>query len=697
MTERTMPIPGAADAITKHRGLVMAILIVALPAVIIAQLPTGLMDVLLSVNLTLAIVILLTTIYVERPLDFSVFPSMLLVTTLFRLVLNVATTRLILTNAKTEGELAAGAVIRAFGKFVSGNNALVGFIIFAILVIVQFVVITKGATRISEVAARFTLDGMPGKQMAIDADLNAGLITEDEARRRRADIGHEADFYGAMDGASKYVRGDAIAGILITLINIIGGLIIGMLQYKFTFEQALKTYTLLTVGDGLVSQIPAFIISIAAGLIVTRATDRHSLGEELVSQLGSSPKALGIAAGFSVLMAFTGLPALPMLGLAAVCGFAAVGVSRGQVMREQDTRRRAEERQAPQGPPPVESVDLRVDPLELDVGYGLIRLVDPRQGGDLLDRIGLIRRQMGTDLGLVVPPVRIRDNVQLDANAYEIRIRGNRVASGTALPDQYLAMDSGMTTGTVEGTRTAEPAFGLTAYWIPAAQRQKAEMLGYTVVDTPTVIATHLTEVIKRHAHEVISREDVQKLIARTKEAAPTVVDELIPGRLAVGEVQKVLQNLLREGVSIRNLEVILETLSDYAARTRDTEILTEYARNAVARSICSAVVDDAGRLHVVTLDPALEDAVNQAVQHTDAGSYLSLEPNRVRRITRAVAKECEKLTAAGHPAVLLVSPQIRVHLKRMTEPELPSLVVLSYNEIVQDIKVESMGMVVIE
>ena len=697
MTER-LPILDAGSPISRHRGLVMAILIVGLPAVIIVQLPTGLMDVLLGVNLTLAIVILLTTIYVRKPLDFSVFPSMLLVTTLFRLVLNVATTRLILTNAKTEGELAAGAVIRAFGKFVSGNNALVGFIIFAILVIVQFVVITKGATRISEVAARFTLDGMPGKQMAIDADLNAGLITEDEARIRRAEIGREADFYGAMDGASKYVRGDAIAGILITIINIIGGLIIGMLQYKMPFDQALKTYTLLTVGDGLVSQIPAFVISIAAGLIVTRTTSEHNLGEELITQLTSSPKALGIAAGFVGLMAFTGLPALPMLGLSLVCGLGALGVARVQVTREAAAvREAAEQRETETAPPPTETVDLRVDPLELDVGYGLIRLVDPNQGGDLLERIGLIRRQMGADLGLMVPPVRIRDNVQLDANAYEIRIRGNRVASGSAVPDQYLAMDSGMTTGAIEGTRTVEPAFGLTAYWIPTAQRQKAEMLGYTVVDTPTVIATHLTEVIKRHADEVISREDVQKLIARIKESAPTVVEELIPNRLSVGEVQKVLQNLLREGISIRNLEVVLETLSDYAARTKDTEILTEYARNSLARSICANVVDDEGRIHVITLDPTLEDAVNGAIQHTDAGSFLTLEPNRVRRITRAIAKECEKLTGAGHPPTLLVSPQIRMHLKRMTEAELPSLVVLSYNEIVQDVKVESLGMVVVE
>ncbi|HUW58474.1 MAG TPA: flagellar biosynthesis protein FlhA [Planctomycetota bacterium] len=687
-----------AGGITRHKGLVMAILIVALPGVIIAQLPTPLMDLLLAVNITLSIVIILVTIHVSRPLEFSVFPSLLLVTTLFRLVLNVATTRLILTNAGAKGELAAGAVIRAFGKFVSGNNPLVGFIIFAILVIVQFVVITKGATRISEVAARFTLDGMPGKQMAIDADLNAGLISEGEARERRREIGREADFYGAMDGASKYVRGDAIAGILITIINIIGGLIIGMLMYNFTLEKALRTYTLLTVGDGLVSQIPAFVISIAAGLIVTRASGQKQLGEELVNQLMSQPKALAIAAGFVGLMAFTGLPWAPMAALAVACGLGAMAVSRAQTVQAQATaRQQAARKQGEAKPPAPEQVDLRVDPLELEVGYGLIRLVDPNQGGDLLDRITMIRRQMGTDLGLIVPPIRIRDNVQLDANAYQISIRGNRVATGEAIPDQYLAMDSGMTSGPIGGTRTTEPAFGLAAYWITGAQRQKAEMLGYTVVDSPTVIATHLTEIVRRHAHEVLSREDTQTLISRLKERAPTVVEELIPGKLTVGEIQKVLQGLLSEGVSIRNLDVILETLSDYAARTRDPEILGEYVRNNLARSICAGLVDDQNRIHVVTFDPGIEDVISRGIEHTDRASYLTVEAAVIRRINRAVAKECEKLTTAGHVPVVLVSPQIRLHVKRMTAVEIPSLVVLSYNEIVQDIKIESLGMVVVE
>ena len=695
----------AAESLTmgpiqKHRGLVMAILIVALPGVIIAQLPTWLMDILLTINITLAVVILLTTMYAKNPLDFSVFPSLLLVTTLYRLVLNVATTRLILANAGTKGEAAAGAVISAFGKFVSGSNPVIGFIIFAILVIVQFVVITKGATRISEVGARFTLDAMPGKQMAIDADLNAGLIDENEARARRATISREADFYGAMDGASKYVRGDAIAGILITLINLIGGLIIGMLQNGMDFPEALKTFSMLTIGDGLVSQIPAFIVSIAAGLIVTRSTADLQLGEELVVQLTQSPKALWIASAFLFAMSFTGLPRAPMIALGICCAVLGMFLGKAAVKKEEDeAKARAAAAAPPEGeqPPGPEKVDLHVDPLELEVGYGLIRLVDANQGGDLLERIGMIRRQMGADYGILVPPIRIRDNVELDANSYQISIRGNRVAVGEALPDQYLAMDSGMTTGTIDGTRTTEPAFGLTAYWIGAAQRQKAEDLGYTVVDAPTVVATHLSEVVHRHADEVLSREDTQTLITRLKEASPTVVEELIPNKLSIGEVQKVLQNLLQEGVSIRNLEVILETLSDYAARTRDPEVLTEYVRNALARSICSMVADSDNKIHVITLDPNLEDVVSQGIEHTEQGSYLGLEPNMVRKINRSIAKESEKASAAGQAPVLLVSPQIRMHVKRMTRTEIPSLVVLSYNEIVQNVRVESLGMVVVE
>ena len=682
--------------IARHKGLVVAMLIVALPAAIIAQLPTPLVDVLLTINITVSLVILLTTIYVEKPLDFSVFPSLLLVTTLYRLVLNVAATRLILTNAGVRGEYAAGAVIRSFGKFVAGDNPLVGFIIFLIVVIVQFVVVTKGATRISEVAARFTLDGLPGKQLAVDGDLNAGLITETEARARRTEIAREADFYGAMDGASKYVRGDAIAGILITVINIIGGLMIGILRYGFPLEKALTTYTLLTVGDGLVTQIPAFVISVAAGLIVTRASAQKHLGEELAVQLTSHPKALWIAGAFVGLLAFTGLPWVPMVALAVACGLAAAAVAREQTVRAQSSAREAARRKVEAERPLAQQVDLRVEALELQVGYGLIRLMDPKEGGDFVDRLASIRREMGADFGFVVPAIRVRDNLQLDPNAYEVTIRGSRVAAGMVLQERYLAIDTGMTTGPLEGTPAAEPVRGRPAYWIAASLVGKAETLGYSVVDGPTVIATHLREVIRRHAAEILSREDTQALLRQLKETAPTVVDELIPDKLSVGEVQRVLQNLLREGVSIRSLDVILETLGDCAGRTKDLEILTEYARSSVSRSICSKLADAQSRIHVVTMDPSLEDEIHGAVEHTDRGSRLTLAPNRVRRINLAVAGECEKLTSAGHPPVLLASPEIRVQVKRMTAPEIPDLVVLSYSEIVQDIQIESLGMVVV-
>ena len=693
----TVAIPDSTSAAGSRRGFIVAMLIVALPLVIIAKLPTHLMDVLLAVNLTLSVVILLTVIYVRRPLEFSVFPSLLLITTLYRVVLNVAATRLILTNARDNGDFAAGSVIRAFGKFVSGDSALVGFIIFAILIIVQFVVVTKGATRISEVAARFTLDGMPGKQMAVDADLNAGLITEGEARARRTEISREADFYGAMDGASKYVRGDAVAAVLITLICIVGGLLIGMLQYGFPLEKALSTYTILTVGEGLVTQLPAFIISIAAGLIVTRAGAQMNLGDEMASQLTSHPKALGIAAAFVALLAFTGLPWFVMLAIAAACGLLAMGVARAQTARRQQAAREAGPKKEPAKPAAPEKVDLRVDPLDLEVGYGLIRLVDPKQGGDVLDRVAALRRRMGAELGIVVPAIRVRDNVQLEANAYRLSIRGNRVASGIAMPGHFLAVDSGQTTGVVAGTPSKESAFGLPAVWVTPGNRDRAESLGYTVVDAATVISTHLTEVIKRHAAELLSREDVQKLVSDIRETAPTVVEELIPARLSVGEVQKVLQNLLAEGVSVRNLEVILETLGDWAPRTKDPAVLTEYVRAALARGICSKLADDEGRLFVATLDPAMEDAVARGIEPGDSGAKPTLSPATARRIVQSIAKETAKLSAAGHAPVVLASAEIRPHVRRLAAQDVPGLVVLSYHEIVPDVKVESLGMAVME
>jgi len=687
--------------ITRNRGLVMAILIVALPAVIVLRLPTWSMDILLSINLTLSVVVLLTTIFVRRPLEFSVFPSMLLLTTLYRLVLNVATTRLILSNARPgpDAELAAGRVIRAFGKFVAGENALVGFVIFAIIIVVQFVVITKGATRISEVAARFTLDGMPGKQMSIDADLNAGLITEQEARERRAEISREADFYGAMDGASKYVRGDAIAGILITLINIIGGLVIGMMMYSFSFGEAVQTYTRLTIGDGLVSQIPAFFVSVAAGLIITRSTASESLGDELLGQMVGQPRALYVAAGFLALMSVTGLPMIPMLVMSGACVALGTMVSREQAAKARQARlseRTEAQSKRPAEPEEVESM-LRVDPMELEVGYGLIRLVDPKQGGDLLDRVSLIRRQLAGELGIVVPPIRIRDNMQLGPNEYRIKIRGNRVATGTAMPEKFLAMDSGLTTGTVDGIETTEPAFGLRAVWIMGTRRTEAESRGYAVVDAPTVIGTHLTETIKRHADEILSRQDVANLVENLKERCPALVAEIIPGQVTPGQLHKVLQNLLREGITIRSLDVILETLGDASSRTKDVDIMSEYVRNSLARSICQTLVDEEGKIHVVTLDPKLEEVIAAGTEHTEQGSFLTLRPAMIQKIARLIEAECGKLTGKGYPAVVLCSPQVRLSVKRLTEATMSQLVVVSYNEIVKDVEVESEGMVVTE
>jgi len=673
----------------------MPVAFIAMLGVLLVRLPLALMDVLLALNITLSIVMLLTTIYVLTPLEFSVFPSMLLMTTLFRLVLNVATTRLILSNTETDIEAArgaAGSVIRVFGAFVAGGDPVVGFIMFVIIIIIQFVVITKGTTRISEVAARFTLDAMPGKQMAIDADLNAGLITESEARSRREEISRQADFYGAMDGASKFVRGDAIAGIVITIINIIGGLIIGTVKLGMSVSDAGSVFSVLTVGDGLVSQVPALVVSLSAGLLVTRATSRTELGEEVLAQLAFSPTALYIAGGFLVLMgAATPLPAVPLIGLGAIAIGIGLAVERGKKTRvAAEEARRAAER------PREERVEtlLRVDPLELEVGYGLVGLVDGGGVGDLLERITMIRRQIALELGIVVPPIRIRDNMQLQPNGYLIKVRGVEAARGEAMPENLLAMDSGAAEGELEGVRTKEPAFGLPAIWISKQHRQRAEMLGYTVVEATTVIATHLSEVIRSHADELLSREEVNKLLNTLRETSPAVVEEVVPNVLTAGIIQKVLQGLLRERVSIRNLELIMETLGDYGPKTKDVTILTEYARNALASYICEEYKDERNRIFVVTLDPKLEDLINSAIEHTDQGVFLTLSPNVITKITQAISTQVEKLIVGGHHPIVLCSPQVRSQVKRMTSAALPQLVVLSYNEITRAIQVEAVGMV---
>jgi flagellar biosynthesis protein FlhA len=696
-------MPRWAQWIGRNQDVLFVIAILGIMVTIFVPLPPFVLDFLLVLSVTSSILILLTTIYVKEPIRFSVFPSVLLLTTAYRLALNVATTRQILGNAGREGTRAAGHVVEAFGNFVAGADPVIGLVIFVILIIVNFVVITKGAGRVSEVAARFTLDAMPGKQMAIDADLNAGLIKEAEARQRREQIGREADFYGAMDGASKFVRGDAIAGIVITLVNIVAGFVIGWLKYDMTASQALYTFTILTIGDGLVSQIPALIISLGAGLIVTRATADANLGQEFVSQMFSEQKVLWVAAGFLGLLVLATLfmgAGLPLVQILAVIGFLLAGAwvlgSSKKAKAKADAVRKEKEATAIRRPEKVEGL-LHVDPMELEIGYGLIRLVDPAQGGGFLDRVSKIRRQMAVDLGLVVPPVRIRDNMELEPGQYLVKIKGTVVAQGSILADQLLAMDSGAATGPIEGVKTREPAFGLTAYWIHEGAKQRAESLGYTVVDAATVLATHLTETVRQHAHEFLTRDEVNNLMKTLKETSPAVVEEVVPAVLKPGEVQKVLQNLLKEGVSIRDLGTILEALGDFAPRTKDPDVLTEYVRNALARSICQQHVGRDGRMYVITLDPKLEDVVKAAIERTDRGTFLSLTPATVSRIAERIGKEVERLVAAGHPAVILCSPQVRAQVKRIADTIQPGITVLSYNEVLRDVKVESLGMVALE
>ncbi len=709
-------IPAWLNRLSRYQSVVVPAALIGLLSVIVVPMPPAMMDLMIAGNLALAALILMTTVYVEKPLDFSVFPSLLLVTTLFRLVLNIATTRLILAadaGSAAEAVGVAGKVIEAFASFVAGGNIVVGLILFLILVIVQFVVITKGATRISEVAARFTLDGMPGKQMAIDADLNAGLINEADARRRREEISQEADFYGAMDGAAKFVRGDAIAGIIITLVNILGGLAVGVFMKGWAVGQSLDVFTRLTIGDGLVSQMPAFVISIAAGLIVTRSSGRQDLGTAISSQLAGRWKALAVTAGFLTLMAFTGLPAVPMLGLGTMLGVTAWMVR----SREQKTKMQSQRREAAKerpGPPPAEQM-LSVDAMELEVGYALVRLVDTSQGGQLLERITMIRQQIAAELGLVMPPVRLHDNMQFSPNEYHIKIRGNAVARGEVYPGQLMAMDSGLASEALPGRRTREPAFGLEAVWIEEGLRQRAESLNYTVVDPTSVLATHLTEVVKSHAAELLTREETANLVEQLKGKAPKLVAEVLGGEnpsVRPGELQRVLQNLLSERVPIRDMETIVETLGDWIGRTRDLDVLTEYVRNALRRTICSQYVEmDAGRddlsgdlspiaqpkLYCVSLDPALEDRIAAFVDRNGEGTTMSVPPAVAARITTAMIGELQRLIQAGHQPVVLASPQVRAPVRRLLEPHLPSAAVLGYNEVSKGVEVESLGLVQLE
>ncbi len=678
------------------QDLVLPVVIIASVLVIMVPLPPALMDVLLAANITVAVIVLLTTIYVRTPLEFSIFPSLLLATTLGRLVLNVATTRLILTRAESAGLLAAGGVIRSFGEFVAGDKIVVGLIIFVIIIVIQFLVITKGATRISEVAARFALDGMPGRQMAIDADLNAGIIDEHEAQRRREEITRQADFFGAMDGASKFVRGDAIAGIVITLVNIVGGLFIGIIQADMTLAEASALFTRLTIGDGLVSQVPAFLISLAAGLLVTRSSNEVNLPSEFMKQLFSRPQALAVAGGFLGVLVFTNLPRIPLLVIAASCFGLASSLTRRrkhETLAAEKAQSQAEAEEAKKNEERIEDF-LTIDPMEIEIGVGLIRLADPKRGGDLLERVQRVRQNVAADIGIVLPKVRIRDNMRLDQNQYRIKIADVPVAEATLYPGMLLAINSGLSQTKLAGIETREPAFGSPAVWIDPGRREEAEIQGYTVVEPGSVIATHLTEVVRKHADEILTRDATKQLIDQLKENAPAVVEELIPNQMKLAEVQQVLQALLREGVPIRQLSVILETLGDYAGRTKDPVLLTEYVRHRLARTICSRYRADDGKLYVVTLDPALEDRIRAGIEHNDNGLFVRLAPQTVSQISEAIAEQVQRLAVANHPPVVLVSPQIRAGLKQMTSAHLPQLVVLSYNEVTRDTQIESVGLV---
>ncbi|MDD5672930.1 MAG: flagellar biosynthesis protein FlhA [Chitinivibrionales bacterium] len=674
----------------KQRDLIIVLGVVSIILVMIIPIPTFFMDLLLSFNLCLALIILLVSMYNREPLAFSVFPSLLLTVTLFRLSLNVAVTRLILSQAD------AGRVVEVFGTFVTKGNIVVGFIIFLIIVIIQFIVITKGAGRIAEVAARFTLDAMPGKQMAIDADLNAGLITEEQARTRRAKIAQEADFYGAMDGASKFVRGDAVAGIIIMLINIIAGFIIGVVQQGRDWQEAINIYTKLTIGDGLITQIPALMISTGSGLLVSRAASQSNLGEEISSQLFSNPRVLFIAGGVMFLFALIpGFDKIPFI----VLGLGLMGLAYVSVRRIKAEKAAAVQAAAPAARSTEEKVEdyLHVDPMELEIGYGLIPLVDVKQGGDLLDRITMIRRQLATELGIIIPPIRIRDNIQLKPNEYRMKIRMLAVGKGELMSGAYLAMDPGGATKKIRGIQTTEPAFGLPALWITESQKESAELAGYTVVELPAVLVTHLTEVIRRHAHDLLSRQDVRGLLDNLKEKHPAVVEELTPALLSIGEIHKVLQNLLREKVSVRDLTLICETLADIARKNKNPEILTEYVRNALAPAICDTYKTEAGLLPVITIDPALEAKCESSMVETESGFRLTLPPRDVGKIMAAVGKQVEAVKARNEVPMVLCAPTIRSQFKKLTESNYRDLVVLSYNEIVPGIDIRSVGMIRLE
>jgi flagellar biosynthesis protein FlhA len=673
--------------------MAVVIIVILVLVMFIIPLPSWMLDIFITINISIGFVVILLTMNVRKSLEFSVFPTMLLVTTLFRLALNVSSARLILTEAQ------AGSVIHAFGTVMAQNNPIVGFVMFIILTIIQFVVITKGSERVAEVAARFTLDAMPGKQMSIDADLNAGLINENEARARRREIEREADFYGAMDGASKFVKGDAIAGIIVIAINLIGGFIIGATQKGFTIQESLTTYSLLTIGDGLVTLVPALLLSTATGILVTRSGSENNLGTDLTKQFLSYPRIFFIVAGaLAFLGIMPGMPKIPFFVIALIIAFLGYTLRRVAIAAEAEIGEGAAEPAGEEVKKPENVASLlQIDPMELEIGYRLIPLVDPEQGGDLFDRVTLIRRQMALELGMVLPPIRIRDNMQLPPTSYVVKIRGVEVARGDIMPNYYLAMDPGIVTEPIEGIPTTEPAFGLPALWINENQRNAAEISGYTVVDSPSVLATHLTEIIKTHAYELLGRQEVQSLINNLKEEYSVVINELIPSLMSIGEIQKVLVYLLKEGIPIRNLVNILETLADYAPFTKDPEVLTEYVRQALARQITKMVQADDGIIRVITLDPNFEQILLKMQKEAKETAGFTVNPQLIQKVYDQLGVLIKEMAGSGYQPIVLTSPAVRLAFRKFTERFSSRLLVLSFNEIISDIEVHSVGVVGIE
>ncbi|PKM57168.1 MAG: flagellar biosynthesis protein FlhA [Firmicutes bacterium HGW-Firmicutes-3] len=665
--------------------LIMAIIIMILP------IPSFFLDLFITLNLALALIILFNALFAREALEMSSFPSILLFVTVYRLALNVSSTRLILTTGE------AGNVIETFGDFVGGSDLIVGIVIFIILVIINFMVITKGSERVAEVAARFTLDAMPGKQMAIDADLNSGLIDELQARERRQKIQDEASFYGSMDGASKFVKGDAIAGLIITMINITGGILIGILSKGMEVSEALSVYTILTIGDGLVSQIPALLISLATGILVTKVSREADVSDTLLKELGSMPKVLYLAGGVLIFLGIV-TPLNPLIVSGFGLGIVLIGRRMQTEMQvqaiEEEISSEDVEAEAVRKPENVVSL-LQVDPIELEFGYGIIPLADVSQGGDLLDRVVMIRRQIALELGTIVPIIRLRDNIQLNPNQYIIKIKGTQIAEGEILFDHYMAMNPGYVEEEIDGIETIEPAFKLPALWITEGQRERAETLGYTVVDPPSIIATHLTEIVKEHLHELLTRQDVKVLINNVSENHPTLVEELVPKLLSVGEIQKVLMNMLKEGISIRDLVTVFEILADNASISRDPDLLTEYVRQALKRSI-SAKFFDGETNQVITLDPTIEQLIMDHVKQSEQGTYLTLDPESMENVLKATGSEAEKLVASGRVPIILTSPIVRIYYKRMIEERYPDIIVISYSELDPTIELQSVGMVTI-